>query len=217
MAKSNAQDAFSLARRNMVSSQLEGRGIRDRRVLEVMSRVPRHVFVEEGLWSKAYGDHALPIGFGQTISQPYVVARISELLRLKGDEKILEVGLGSGYHAAVLSRLGRAVFAVERIPRLLEKGRAALSLLGMSNVVVRLGDGRVGWKSFAPFDRIVVSAAASEVPTALLEQLEEAGVLVMPVGSSEEQRLVVVEKRGEKLLRREIEPVRFVPLVGQAS
>jgi len=197
----------------MVSEQLTARGIGDRRVLEAMVEIPRHLFVEEALWPEAYGEHALPIGFGQTISQPYIVARMCELLKLEGSEKILEVGLGSGYHAAVLSRLGRTVFAIERIAKLAERARKTLESLGISNVIVKAADGSTGWRSLAPFDRIAVTAAAARIPPPLLEQLAESGRMVMPVGARDEQRIVLVEKKGETLLRRDIEGVRFVPLV----
>jgi protein-L-isoaspartate(D-aspartate) O-methyltransferase len=197
----------------MVTEQLPEKGIRDARVLEAMGEVPRHLFVEEALWSEAYGEHALPIGSGQTISQPYVVARMCELLKLEGSEKILEVGLGSGYHAAVLSKLGRTVFAIERIAKLAERARVTLESLGIKNVIVKAGDGSTGMRSFGPFDRIAVTAAAQRIPPPLLEQLGESGRLVMPVGPEDEQRMVLVEKKGETLHRREIDRARFVPLV----
>ncbi|MCX5799870.1 MAG: protein-L-isoaspartate(D-aspartate) O-methyltransferase [Candidatus Eisenbacteria bacterium] len=198
----------------MVREGLVGRGIRDKRVLEVMAQMPRHVFVDEALWPEAYGEHALPIGHGQTMSQPYIVARMCELLKLSGPERVLEVGLGSGYNAAVLSKLTRSVFAIERIPELAERARRRLESLGIKNVIVRIGDGRAGWKSFAPFDRIVVSAAAPEIPSRLSEQLADLGRMVLPVGVQEEQCVVLLERRGDKVLRKEVERVRFVPLVG---
>ncbi|UCF79257.1 MAG: protein-L-isoaspartate(D-aspartate) O-methyltransferase [Candidatus Eiseniibacteriota bacterium] len=213
MVRSPVKDTLILARRLMVTEQLAARGIRYERVLQVMGEVPRHLFVEEALRSEAYGEHALPIGFGQTISQPYIVARMCELLKLEGTEKILEVGLGSGYHAAVLSKLGRTVFAIERIPKLAERARKTLDSLGMKNVIVKAGDGSTGLRSSAPFDRIAVTAAAGEIPAPLLEQLAEGGRLVMPVGKGEEQRMMLVEKKGGTLLRREVERARFVPLI----
>ncbi|KPJ59822.1 MAG: protein-L-isoaspartate O-methyltransferase [Latescibacteria bacterium DG_63] len=213
MVRRPAKDTLSVARRLMVTEQLPAKGIRDARVLAAMAEIPRHLFVDEALWSEAYGEHALPIGFGQTISQPYVVARMCELLNLEGSEKILEVGLGSGYHAAVLSKLGRTVFAMERIPQLAERARRALESLGIKNVIVKAGDGSSGMRSFAPFDRIAVAAAAERIPPPLLEQLAESGRLVMPVGPEDEQRIVLVEKKGGVLLRREVDRARFVPLV----
>ena len=213
MARKHGFDNFSIARRLMVKEGLIAKGISDTRVLEVMGLVPRHVFVDEALWAEAYGDHALPIGFGQTISQPYIVARVCELLKLSGSERVLEVGLGSGYHAAILSKLARSVFAIERIPELGDKARRKLESLGIKNVAVRIADGSAGWKSFAPFDRIVVSAAVAEVPSPLTSQLGDSGRMLLPVGAQEEQWIVLIEKRGDKLLRTDIERVRFVPLV----
>ena len=215
MARAHFSDNFAIARRTMVTEMLAARGIRDKRVLDVMGQVPRHVFVDEALWPEAYGEHALPIGFGQSISQPYIVAKMCELLELSGSEKVLEVGLGSGYHATVLSKLARSVFAIERIPELTERARRKLESLGINNVITRIGDGSAGWKSFAPFDRIVVSAAAAEIPSALPEQLADSGRMVLPVGVQEEQCIVLVERRGATILRKEIERVRFVPLVGE--
>jgi protein-L-isoaspartate(D-aspartate) O-methyltransferase len=217
VARTDVSDNFSIARRLMVREGLIANGISDERVLEVMELVPRHVFVDEALWAEAYGDHALPIGFGQTISQPYIVARVCELLKLSGSEKVLEVGLGSGYHAAILSKLARRVFAIERIPELGDKAKQKLESLGIKNVAVRIGDGSAGWKSFAPFDRIVVSAAAAEVPSPLTSQLADPGRMVLPVGTQEEQWIVLIEKRGEKLLRTDMERVRFVPLVSRSG
>ncbi len=213
MAGEQVRDTLSIARGLMATEQLPAKGIRDGRVLEAMGEIPRHLFVEEALWPEAYGEHALPIGFGQTISQPYVVARMCELLKLQGSEKVLEVGLGSGYHAAILSRLARTVFAIERIAKLAERARKTLDALGIKNVIVKAGDGSTGMRSFAPFDRIAVTAAAERIPPALLEQLGEGGRLVMPVGQEDEQRMVLVEKKGEALLRREVDRARFVPLI----
>lgn len=213
MVQKHVPDDFSIARRRMVNDGLIAKGIRDKRVLEVMGQVPRHVFVDEALWPEAYGDHALPIGFGQTISQPYIVARMCELLKLSGSERVLEVGLGSGYHAAVLSKLARSVFAVERIAELAERARKRLESLGIKNVIVKIGDGSVGWKAFAPFDRIVVSAAAVEIPSPLPEQLADSGRMVLPVGVQAEQCIMLLERRGDTVLRKEIERVRFVPLI----
>jgi protein-L-isoaspartate(D-aspartate) O-methyltransferase len=213
VVQKHVPDDFSIARRRMVNDGLIAKGIRDKRVLEVMGQVPRHVFVDEALWPEAYGDHALPIGFGQTISQPYIVARMCELLKLSGSERVLEVGLGSGYHAAVLSKLARSVFAVERIAELAERARKRLESLGIKNVIVKIGDGSVGWKAFAPFDRIVVSAAAVEIPSPLPEQLADSGRMVLPVGVQAEQCIMLLERRGDTVLRKEIERVRFVPLI----
>jgi len=215
--KAQSLDDFEIARRNMVRDVLVAKGIRDKKVLEAMRQVPRHLFVEEALWSEAYGEHALPIGHGQTISQPYTVARMCELLKLSGTEKVLEVGLGSGYHAAILSTLVRSLFAIELLPELFDRARKRLESLGIKNVIARIGDGAQGWKSYAPFDRIVVSAAASQVPQALTEQLGDGGRMVLPVGAQEEQCIVVIERKGDAFSRKEIERVRFVRLVAEQN
>ncbi len=199
----------------MVRRQLESRGITDGRVLAAMRRVPRHLFVPAGVGTEAYGDFPLPIGHGQTISQPYIVAVMTEALGLRGGERVLEVGTGSGYQTAVLSRLAREVCTVERIPALAEAARARLEELGCTNVFYRTGDGSEGWAARAPFDAILVAAAAPRVPPALEEQLADGGVLVVPVGdSSLSQVLVIVRRAGGLLSRSEGIGCRFVPLVG---
>ena len=204
------------ARRRMVERQLAGRDIRDERVLRAMERVPRELFVPEDLRDRAYDDAALPIGSGQTISQPAMVALICELLALRGDERILDVGTGSGYQAAVLAELAREVHTVERLPELAERARAALEAAGYADrVAVHVGDGTLGDPEHAPFAAIAVAAAAPDVPSTLYEQLEPNGRLVVPVGSRHDQLLELVarEADGPKVTRSV--PCRFVPLVGR--
>ncbi len=208
-------DIYRRARERMVATQIAARGITDERVLEAMRKVPRHLFVEEALRDQAYADHPLPIGEGQTISQPYIVALMTEALELKGDEKVLEIGTGSGYQTAILAELARWVYSIERYPRLLERARQVLEALGYHNVILRLGDGTKGWPEAAPFDAIIVTAAGPRVPEPLLEQLAEGGRLVMPVGDEWSQYLVKVVKKGGKFHRQTLEPVRFVKLVGE--
>ncbi len=198
----------------MVRTQIQARGIRDPRVLEAMLSVPRHRFVRPGDEARAYGDHPLPIGFGQTISQPYIVAKMTELLAPEPDSSVLEIGAGSGYQTAILARLSRQVFAVERIPALADRARRILEELGYENVQFHVRDGTLGLPDRAPFDRILVAAAAPEVPAALLEQLAEGGRLVIPVGNLFGQQLVVYERRNGRLQREEDILCRFVPLVG---
>jgi protein-L-isoaspartate(D-aspartate) O-methyltransferase len=199
----------------MVERQLRGRDVEDERVLQAMERVPRELFVPEVLRDRAYDDAALPIGSGQTISQPYMVARICEALSLRGDERVLDVGTGSGYQAAVLAELAREVVTIERHPELAESARAALDAAGYRRVEVRVGDGTRGVPDRAPFDAIAVAAAVPDLPPSLYEQLEERGRIVLPVGSRrvQELSLVVRSPEGPALLRSV--PCRFVPLVGE--
>ncbi len=198
----------------MVDSQIAARGIRDKRVLEAMRKVPRHLFVDEALWDQAYGDFPLPIGEGQTISQPYIVARMTEELGLKGDERVLEIGTGSGYQTAILAELSKQVFSVERIPSLLQRARTVLDKLGYRNVMIKLDDGTWGWKDYAPFDAIMVTAGAPVVPEPLLEQLSDPGIMVVPVGDEYSQVLTKIIKRDGKLFTETLEGVRFVKLIG---
>jgi protein-L-isoaspartate(D-aspartate) O-methyltransferase len=209
-------DSQARARERMVREQLEPRGIRDPRVLQAMREVPRHAFVDEALAGGAHGDHALPIGFGQTISQPYMVAVMTELLRPRPEHRVLDIGTGSGYQAAVLSRLVRTVFGVERIPELTLRAQATLARLGFDNVVLMTGDGTVGWNRFAPFDGILVAAGGPDVPASLLDQLAEGGRLVMPAGTRESQRLRVAERKpGGVIEMSEGILCNFVPLLGR--
>jgi protein-L-isoaspartate(D-aspartate) O-methyltransferase len=212
----SAGNAQTTARRRMVEEQLVGRGIRDPRVLEAMGVVPRERFVDPAFESRAYGDHALPTAEGQTISQPYIVARMLELARIEPSHRVLEIGTGSGYQTALLARLADRVFSVERVPSLLRAAQRRLDELGIRNVALRHGDGSVGWQEFAPYDRVVVAAAAPRVPDALRNQLGERGVLVIPVGGAKLQELEVWERdpagRWQHVRRGEC---RFVPLLGR--
>jgi len=203
-------------RERMVRELVEARGVRDRRVLAAMREVPRHLFVREHLWGQAYGDHALPIGEAQTISQPWVVARMTEVLEVESTHKVLEIGTGSGYQTAILARLARWVYSLERVPELAHQAIRRMRQLGILNVKVQAFDGTVGWSEVAPFERILVAAGAPSVPKPLVEQLAPGGRLVLPEGDRSRQRLVLYEKtpRGN-VRRRELEEVAFVPLVGR--
>ncbi len=210
-------DVFEQKRQAMVEV-LRSYGIKDERVLSTMARVPRHLFVNAAYVDQAYANTPLPIDQGQTISQPLVVAHMSEVLRLEGDEKVLEIGTGSGYQAAVLSCLAREVYTIEIVRPLYEKSRDLLSRLGYRNVRVRLGDGYHGWPEAAPFDAIMVTAAAPKVPAPLLEQLREGGRLVMPLGDHPfNQKLVLLEKRQGRTEATVLAPVAFVPMRGEAE
>jgi protein-L-isoaspartate(D-aspartate) O-methyltransferase len=206
----------ALERAHMVQAQLRGRGVGDLRVLDVMARVPRERFVPLEFRSRAYGDHALSIGHHQTISQPYMVALMTEALALTGAEKILEVGTGSGYQCAILAELAREVFTVERIPELARSAEELLVYeLGYSNVHVQAGDGTLGWPEAAPFDAIIVTAAAPGAPPALLDQLDEdGGHMIVPVGSQSLQQIEHIRRHGTSFSRETSTPCRFVPLVG---
>ncbi|MCW8828559.1 MAG: protein-L-isoaspartate(D-aspartate) O-methyltransferase [Gammaproteobacteria bacterium] len=202
-------------RERLVQRLLE-RGISDRRVLESMRSVPRHLFVDEALSSRAYEDTALPIGSGQTISQPYVVARMTEAVLQCRPRKVLEVGTGCGYQTAVLASLGLEVFSIERIGALYEKARRNLSRVKLSHVRLRHGDGYQGWKAQAPFDAILVAAAPEELPEALLQQLAEGGCLIIPVGGGGGQQLLKVTRQGEQFNQEVLEMVSFVPMLSGA-
>ncbi|HVD60896.1 MAG TPA: protein-L-isoaspartate(D-aspartate) O-methyltransferase [Gemmatimonadaceae bacterium] len=204
------------ARRRLVSL-LQDQGIKDLSVLHAIDEVPRHIFVPTAVRHRAYEDSALPIGSGQTISQPSIHARYLELLGLTGKEKVLEIGTGSGYQTALLAKLASQVFSIERIGPLLERAKDILRQVGASNVSYMLGDGTLGWSQFAPYDAILVGAAAPEIPPAYVEQLAEGGRLLIPLGGREEQVLHLFTKKGAELERKDIAPVRFVPLVGKHS
>src|SRR5208283_847259 len=198
----------------MVDTQLVPRGIKDEKVLAVMRKVPRHLFVPEP-WSNAYDDMALPIGEGQTISQPYMVAVMTELLELKGDETVLEIGTGSGYQAAILAELVKDVYTVERIKSIGDEARRRLSILGYDNVHVIIGDGTQGLEDKAPFDRMIITAATPKVPGPLIRQLKEGGIVVAPVGERLSQVLIKGKKRQGVLLEEYHTPCVFVPLIGE--
>jgi len=208
-------DIYRHARERMVRNQIAARGITDTRVLEAMRKVPRHIFVEEALKDQAYGDYPLPIGEGQTISQPYIVALMTEALELKGPEKVLEIGTGSGYQTAILAELARWVYSIERYPALARRAKRILEALGYHNVIIRVGDGTRGWPEMAPFDAIIVTAAGPKIPEPLLQQLAEGGRLVMPIGDEWSQTLIKVTKKGGKLYKEDLGAVRFVKLVGE--
>jgi protein-L-isoaspartate(D-aspartate) O-methyltransferase len=207
-------DATAL-RNRMVEEQLVPRGIFDERVLDAFRKVPRHTFIPDKSLENAYGDFPLPVGEGQTISQPYMVALMTQYLDLKADEKVLEVGTGSGYQAAILAELAKEVYSVERFTVLAERSRAVLKDLGYTNIKIRVGDGTEGWQGFAPYDGIIVTAGAPSVPEPLVEQLAEGGRLVIPVGGGFSQTLTLVRKKEGKIAQEEICGCVFVPLVGR--
>ncbi len=212
------EESVDVARQRMVDQQLRARDIVDERVLQVMARVPRHLFVEPSVEPFAYEDRPLPIGSGQTISQPYIVALMTQILQVQPTHRVLEVGTGSGYQAAVLAELVADVFTVEIIRSLAEDARTRLETLGYRNVRVRHGDGYEGWSEFAPFDAVVVTAGTPTIPPPLIEQLREGGRMAIPVGGSRAtQELILGEKRGRRLETRSIAPVLFVPLTGKGS
>lgn len=211
----NREDAFLEARRLMVETQIQRRGVTDARVLAAMGRVPRHLFVPRHLWNQAYGDYPLPIGEDQTISQPYIVALMTEALEIKGSEKVLELGTGSGYQAAILAELAAQVYTIERLPSLARSAEQVLASLGYTNVQVRLADGTLGWAEAAPFDAILVTAGSPQVPAPLLEQLAMGGCLVIPVGDQYSQTLTRVRRMPEGLKQEYLGGCRFVKLIGK--
>lgn len=207
--------AYAGQRRKMVEEQLLERGIKDLALMEVMSRVPRHLFVDSSLQQRAYGDCPLPIGENQTISQPYIVASMTEALHLKGKERVLEIGTGSGYQTAILAEMASQVFTIERIRPIVQKTKVLLNSLRYENIVFKVFDGTYGWRDQSPFDAILISAATPNIPTALIEQLADKGRLVAPVGGRESQKLTVLSKVGSRLVSREKESCKFVPLIGK--
>jgi len=207
--------SYAKAREKMVRQQIAGRGIHDERVLEAMRSVPRHLFVPEHSRSLAYHDGPLAIGQGQTISQPYIVALMTESLMLKGHQRALEVGTGSGYQAAILSRLVSQVYTVERIPELADRAMTLFRQLGYDNIQSRVSNGTLGWPEQAPYEAIIVTAASPDIPEPLTDQLAEGGRLVAPIGGTWSQALVRVEKKGGRLRRQELTSVAFVPLIGK--
>lgn len=210
------EDLLTSMRHKMVESQIQARGIKDENVLRAMRKVPRHEFVPLMEKPVAYSDSPLPIGHGQTISQPYIVALMTELLQLEPTDKVLEVGTGSGYQAAILAEIAKEVYTLEILEPLYQAAKARLEKLGYKNVYVRLGDGTKGWPDASPFDKMIVTAAGLKIPDALIQQLKEGGKIVMPLGE-EDQVLVVGEKRNNALRTYETIPVRFVRLVEENS
>ncbi|MBI2068032.1 MAG: protein-L-isoaspartate(D-aspartate) O-methyltransferase [Deltaproteobacteria bacterium] len=206
---------FSVARRKMVEEQLQERHVDDPRVLEVMCRIPRHEFVDPGMARQAYEDRPLPIGFKQTISQPFIVGFMTAALQLQGGEKVLEIGTGCGYQTAVLCELASHVYSIERITELSNKARKNLYRLGYINFELKIGDGTLGWPERAPFDTILVTAGAPEVPACYLQQLREGGRLVIPIGNEEEQVLVRFRREEKKMVKENLVGCRFVRLVGE--
>jgi len=207
--------AYAGQRRKMVEEQILGRGIKDLSVMEVLSRVPRHLFVNSSLQHRAYGDCPLPIGENQTISQPYIVALMTQVLDLKGGERVLEIGTGSGYQTAILAELAAHVFTIERVKPLVKKTKELLEGLKYKNIVFKTFDGTYGWRDQSPFDAILISAATPSIPKSLIEQLADKGRLVAPVGERESQDLVVLNKNGNRVMERKIGSCKFVPLIGK--
>ena len=202
---------FAQARQEMVRTQIAARGITNKRVLAAMEKVERHRFVPSELRSEAYNDYPLPIGQGQTISQPYIVALMTDLLQLDGTEKVLEIGTGSGYQAAILGELAREVYTIEIIDTLAKSAEKRLKSLGYANIIVRSGDGYLGWPEKAPFDAIMVTCAPDSIPQPLVDQLADGGRMVIPVGSAY-QDLILIEKKGGQVKKSMVAPVRFVPM-----
>jgi protein-L-isoaspartate(D-aspartate) O-methyltransferase len=205
---------FNLSRERMVNNQLIPRGIKDERVLQVMGKIPRHLFIEDALYGEAYNDHPVPIGEKQTISQPYIVALMTEALELQGNENTLEIGTGSGYQTAILAELSSRVYTIERIKSLLEQARKLLSQLKYDNILFKVSDGTLGWKEYAPFDAIMVTAGAPDVTKPLIDQLADNGRMIIPVGDRYSQELLKVIKKGKKVEQKSLGGCRFVNLIG---
>jgi protein-L-isoaspartate(D-aspartate) O-methyltransferase len=212
--KKNSNNRYEIARRRMVAEQLIPGGVKDQRVLDVMGRVPREAFIDPGMADQAYEDRPLHIGMGQTISQPLIVAMMTEVLELKGNEKVLEIGTGSGYQAAILAELAREVFTIERIDVLSIRARKAIHKLMYKNIKFRIGDGTLGWPEEAPFDAIMVTAGAPVIPETLSKQLSDGGRLVIPVGGEAVQELLLITRHGESFATKFITGCRFVKLIG---
>jgi len=205
---------FKLARERMVKNQLASRGVADEGVLQAMGKIPRHLFISEALAGEAYNDHPVPIGEKQTISQPYIVALMTEALELQGKENTLEIGTGSGYQTAILAELSSRVYTIERIKSLLVGARKLLAQLGYSNILFKAFDGTLGWKEYAPFDAIMITAGAPSLPEPLIDQLADNGRMVIPVGDRYTQELIKVTKKGENLEQESLGGCRFVNLIG---
>jgi len=205
---------YRMAREKMVKNQIISRGITDPGVLEAMGKIQRHLFVEEALIGEAYNDHPLPVGYKQTISQPYIVALMTEALEMTGKEKTLEIGTGSGYQTAILAELSKTVYTIERIERLLEKSKMLLESLGYANIFFKAFDGTLGWDEFAPYDAIIVTAGAPKIPQPLMDQMAEGGKLVIPIGNRYGQDLIKVTRTKNAFKERNLGGCRFVDLIG---
>lgn len=210
-----AQDRYETLRLKMVNEQIIARGVTDTQVVKAMKRIQRHLFVPEDYTGMAYADRPLPIGYSQTISQPYIVAYMTEILDLKPDDKVLEIGTGSGYQAAVLAEICDRVYTIEVVSPLGERARSLLKKLGYNNVEFKIGDGYKGWKENAPFDAIIVTCSPTHIPEPLQEQLDEGGRMIIPVGERYVQQLVYLVKKDGKLRRKAVLPVSFVPMVDE--
>jgi protein-L-isoaspartate(D-aspartate) O-methyltransferase len=213
--RDNREEYYQEARRLMVETQIRARGVSDSRVLAAMGKVPRHLFIPRHLWEQAYNDYPLPIGEDQTISQPYIVALMTEALELKGPEKVLELGTGSGYQAAILGEIAAEVYTIERLPALARTAQQVLGSLGYTNVQVRVADGTMGWAEVAPFDAILVTAGSPQVPPPLVDQIAMGGRLVIPVGDRYSQTLTRVRRTPEGLKTEYLGGCRFVKLIGR--
>ncbi|MBI5047666.1 MAG: protein-L-isoaspartate(D-aspartate) O-methyltransferase [Deltaproteobacteria bacterium] len=213
-----AEDIYKQKRQNMVAKDIKGRGIGDKKVLETMEKIPRHLYVDEYIRDRAYADYPLPIGEGQTISQPYVVALMTETLRLKQSDKVLEIGTGSGYQAAVLAEIVKDVYTIEIRKGLADKAEKRFKELGYKNIKVKYADGYFGWKEYAPFDAIIITASANHIPPPLIKQLKQDGRLIIPLGSTVYyQTLTLATKRKGEIDLEQITSVAFVPMVGEAG
>ena len=213
-----AEESYGQKRQAMIENHIKGRGIKDRRVLDIMGKIPRHLFVDEHVRDRAYGDHPLPIGEGQTISQPYVVALMTEALQLKPTDRVLEIGTGSGYQAAVLAGIVKEVYTIEIRKSLAAQAEKRLKDLGYTNVKVKYADGYFGWEEFAPFDAIIITASANHIPPPLIRQLKEGGMLILPLGSTVYyQTLTLATKRKGDLDVQQMGAVAFVPMIGESD
>ncbi|MCD6118176.1 protein-L-isoaspartate(D-aspartate) O-methyltransferase [bacterium] len=207
-----SEEKYKAKRIKMVEEQIVGRGIKSSRVINVMKKIPRHLFVTEKYFNSAYNDNPLPIGFDQTISQPYIVAFMTEAIELRREDRVLEIGTGSGYQSAVLCELAGSIFSMETIPQLAERSSHLLSEIGYKNIRIKTGDGYKGWPEKAPFNKIIVTAAPHEIPEVLIEQLAENGIMILPVGNIS-QSLRIVKKKAGKIDIKRLISVRFVPMV----
>lgn len=212
-SQESSKDDYSAERENMVRTQIKSRGVKDKKVLDVMRQVERHMFVPPEYIDKAYGDFPLPIGEGQTISQPYIVAFMTEILEPDSTMKVLEIGTGSGYQAAVLAKICDSVYTVEIFETLGTKAKNLLKVLGYNNVKVKIGDGFEGWEKYSPFDAVIVTCSPTQIPQALVNQLAEGGKMIIPVGESYAQELVLLTKENGKLKQKDVLSVRFVPMI----